>query len=109
VVYVNAHGTGTAQGDAAEGAAFDEVFPGAAGIFSVKPLVGHCQAAGAAVEILATLYAFETGFIPAPPQVAPGHPRLVSGHAPRQPGMMLKSSIGMGGYNTAVVIDEPSS
>jgi 3-oxoacyl-[acyl-carrier-protein] synthase II len=107
ITYVNSHGTGTAQGDAAEGKAFDEVFPDAAGIFSVKPLLGHCQAAGAAVEILATLYAFETGFVPAPPQVAPGHPRLVTGQAPREPGMMLKSSIGMGGYNTAVVIDEP--
>ena len=75
------------------------IFPEAAGIFSIKPLVGHCQAAGAAVEVMATIYAYQTGYIPAPPQVAPGHPRLVDGLTPRRPGPMIKSSIGLGGYN----------
>lgn len=109
VAYLNAHGPGTAQCDAAEGIMLDRLFPEAAGIFSIKPLVGHCQAAGAAVEVLATIYAFQTGYVPAPPQVAPGHPRLVDGLSPRRPGPMLKSSIGMGGYNTAVVLGEPST
>jgi 3-oxoacyl-[acyl-carrier-protein] synthase II len=107
VAYLNAHGPGTAQCDAAEARVLDELFPDARGIFSVKPLVGHCQAAASAVEILATIYAFQTGFIPAPPQVAPGHPKLVTGHTPRMPGLMVKSSIGMGGYNSVVVIAEP--
>ncbi len=109
VAYLNAHGPGTAQCDAAEGAMLDRMFPDAAGIFSIKPLVGHCQAAGAAVEVMATIYAYQTGFVPAPPQVAPGHPRLVNGLTPRRPGPMLKSSIGMGGFNTAVVLGEPST
>ena len=61
----------------------------------------------AAVEMLATIYAFQTGFVPAPPQVAPGHPRLVNGRTPRMPGLMMKSSLGLGGYNTAMVIAEP--
>ena len=107
IAYMNAHGPGTALCDASEAKVLDELFPAAKGIFSVKPLVGHCQAAAASTEMLATIYAFETGFIPAPPQVAPGHPRLVNGHSPRQPGLMVKSSIGMGGYNTAVVVAEP--
>ncbi len=68
---------------AAEAKVLDELYPEAKGIFSVKPLVGHCQAAAGAVEMLATLYAFETGVIPAPPQVAPGHPRLLDGYTPR--------------------------
>jgi 3-oxoacyl-[acyl-carrier-protein] synthase II len=106
---MNAHGPGTAQCDAAEGIMLDRLFPEAAGIFSIKPLVGHCQAAGAAVEIMATIYAFQTGYVPAPPQVAPGHPRLVNGLTARRPGPMLKSSIGMGGYNTAIVLGEPST
>ncbi|MGH9302610.1 MAG: beta-ketoacyl synthase N-terminal-like domain-containing protein, partial [Acidimicrobiales bacterium] len=76
--------------------------------FSVKPLTGHCQGAASAVEILATCYAFQTNNIPAPPQVAPGHPRLVNGLTPRRPGLMLKSSIGMGGYNSVVVLEEPA-
>ncbi len=107
VAYINAHGPGTAQCDAAEARVLDELYPDAKGIFSVKPLVGHCQAAAGAVEMLATLYAFETGSIPAPPQVAPGHPRLVNGYTPREPGLMLKSSLGMGGHNAVVVVDEP--
>ena len=67
------------------------------GIFSVKPLVGHCQSAAAAVETLATIYSFQTGFVPAPPQVAPGHPKLVNGRTPGVPGLVVKSSLGMGG------------
>ncbi len=107
VAYLNAHGPGTAQCDTAEAKVLDELFPEASGIFSIKPLVGHCQAAAGAVEMLATLYAFEKGSIPAPPQVAPGHPRLVNGYTERAPGMMLKSSLGMGGHNAVLVVDEP--
>ena len=85
VAYLNAHGPGTAQCDVAEASILDEIFPAAHGIFSVKPLVGHCQAAAASVELLATIYAYQTGFVPAPPQVAPGHPKLVNGRSPRSP------------------------
>jgi 3-oxoacyl-[acyl-carrier-protein] synthase II len=107
VVYFNAHGPGTRQCDRAEASLFDELFPSAAGIFSFKPLVGHCQAAAAAVEVAISCLSYERGIIPAPPAVAPGHPRLVSGSTARQPGITFKSSIGMGGYNTAVLLDEP--
>ena len=107
VAYVNAHGPGTAACDAAEAQIMDELFPDAHGIYSVKPLVGHCQSAAAGVETLATLYAHETGFIPAPPRVAPGHPKLVDGRTPSVPGLTVKSSIGMGGYNTVVVMAPP--
>ena len=107
VVYFNAHGPGTKQCDAAEARLFDEMFPGAEGIFSFKPLVGHCQAAAAAVEVAISCISYEEGVIPAPPAVASGHPRLVSGVVPRRPGVTFKSSLGMGGYNTAVLLDEP--
>ncbi|MHB1518361.1 MAG: beta-ketoacyl synthase N-terminal-like domain-containing protein [Acidimicrobiales bacterium] len=108
VLYVNAHAPGTGMCDTAEAEVMDELFPRARGIFSVKPLVGHCQSAAAAIETLATLYGFETGSIPAPRQVAPGHPKLIDGCTPLEPGITLKSSIGMGGYNTAVVLDPPA-
>ena len=107
VAYLNAHAPGTAACDVAEGRIMDELFPDAHGVYSVKPLVGHCQSAAAGVETLATLYAYQTGYIPAPPQVAPGHPKLVDGRTPSVPGVTLKSSIGMGGYNTVVVLGEP--
>jgi 3-oxoacyl-[acyl-carrier-protein] synthase II len=107
VAYLNAHGSGTGRGDAAEAKLLDELMPHAHGVFSVKPLVGHCQSAAAAVETLATIYSFQTGNIPASPQVAPGHPKLVDGRSPRVPGLVVKSSIGMGGYNTSVIIENP--
>jgi 3-oxoacyl-[acyl-carrier-protein] synthase II len=108
VIYFNAHGPGTRQCDRAEAELFDQLFPDAVGIFSFKPLVGHCQGAAAAVELAISCLAYEEGTIPAPPAVAPGHPRLVSGLVARQEGIMFKSSIGMGGYNTAVLLDEPT-
>jgi 3-oxoacyl-[acyl-carrier-protein] synthase II len=109
VAYLNAHGPGTAQCDSAEAKVLDDLYPEAKGIFSIKPMVGHCQAAAGAVEMLATLYAFETGVIPAPPRVAPGHSKLLDGNTRREPGLMLKSSLGMGGHNAVLVVDEPPS
>jgi 3-oxoacyl-[acyl-carrier-protein] synthase II len=106
VRYLNAHGPGTVQCDAAESEMLDTMFEEAEGIFSVKPLTGHCQAAASAVELAASCLAFESGTIPAPRQVAPGHDRLLHGPTPRKPGIMLKSSIGMGGHNSVIVLDD---
>jgi 3-oxoacyl-[acyl-carrier-protein] synthase II len=109
IVYFNAHGSGTAMCDAAESDLFDELFPTAEGIYSIKPFVGHCQTAASAVEVFAILYSYETGFIPAPPRVSPAHPRLLNGPKPCSPGLTLKSGVGMGGQNTAVILgDSPA-
>jgi 3-oxoacyl-[acyl-carrier-protein] synthase II len=107
IAYLNAHGPGTRQCDTAEARLFEEFLPNAAGLFSFKPLTGHCQGAAAAVELVVSCLSMETGWIPAPPQVAAGHPRLVSGLARRQPGPEVKSSVGMGGNNSIVVLDGP--
>jgi 3-oxoacyl-[acyl-carrier-protein] synthase II len=106
VRYLNAHGPGTAQCDAAEGEMLDRLLGAAEGIYSVKPLTGHCQAASAAVEVAAACHSFDMGVIDAPRAVAPGHQRLLSGPTPRKPGIMLKSSIGMGGHNSVIVLDD---
>jgi 3-oxoacyl-[acyl-carrier-protein] synthase II len=107
IAYLNAHGTGTAQCDGTESALFDELLPGAEGIFSMKPLVGHTQAASAAIEILASLYGFQTGVIPAPRRVAKGHPKLLDGLTASAEGPVMKSSLGMGGHNAVLVLDAP--
>jgi 3-oxoacyl-[acyl-carrier-protein] synthase II len=107
VVYLNAHAPGTVQCNVAEGRIIDELLTEVEGAFSVKPFVGHCQGAAAAVEVLATIYAFDTGFIPATPHVAKAHPKLLNGRTPRKPGIMAKSSIGMGGYNAVTVFAGP--
>jgi len=103
IAYLNAHGPGTVQCDAAETEMLDTLLT-EADVFSIKPLVGHCQGAASAVELVATCMGYETGIIAAPPRVAPGHPRLVDGPTMRREGLTLKSSIGMGGHNSAIIL-----
>ena len=104
VDHLNAHGPGTRQCDRTEAAIADELLSPDARIYSVKPLVGHAQAAASAVEVALAALGYEHGRIPAPPQVAPGHHRLLDGPTPITGGITLKSSIGMGGHNSAVVL-----
>jgi 3-oxoacyl-[acyl-carrier-protein] synthase II len=109
VGYINAHGSGTKVCDSAESSIADELFPDAHGIYSLKPLIGHCQSAAPLVEILGTIYSFETGVIPAPPQTSPGYERAVFGPTPRLAGLEVKSAIGMGGYNVVTIIEQPAN
>ncbi|BBZ17662.1 beta-ketoacyl synthase N-terminal-like domain-containing protein [Mycolicibacterium gadium] len=105
ISYLNAHGPGTQQCDAAEAGIVDEVLHGIPGIYSIKQMVGHCQGAAAAVELAAAALSYEHGTVPAPPTVAPGHPRLLDGPTRMKPGALtLKTSLGMGGHNSAVVL-----
>ncbi|CAM3073803.1 beta-ketoacyl synthase N-terminal-like domain-containing protein [Saccharomonospora xinjiangensis] len=108
VGYLNAHGPGTRQCDTAEAAIADELFPDDVGLYSVKPLVGHCQGAAAAVEIAVTALGYERGQVPAPPQVARAHPRLLHGLVDVDDRLTLKSSLGMGGHNSVVVLAPPA-
>jgi 3-oxoacyl-[acyl-carrier-protein] synthase II len=104
VRYLHAHGPGTKQCDRAESAVLTEFFPPEARVYSVKPLVSHCQGAASAVEIVATALAYQHGVIPAPAAVAPGHPQLLSGPTAVADGLTVKTSLGMGGHNSAVVL-----
>jgi 3-oxoacyl-[acyl-carrier-protein] synthase II len=103
VAYLNAHGPGTAQCDAAEAAVSADLLPNAE-LYSLKPLVGHCQGAASLVEMAGACLAYERGVIPAPAQVADGDPRLLDGPTPTKPGITVKTSIGLGGHNSAVVL-----
>ena len=107
VRYINAHGPGTQQCDTAEAGILDDIFDGKPQIYSVKPLAGHCQGAAAAVELAAAAMGYEHGVVPAPPTVAPGHRRLLDGATPMSRGITLKTSLGMGGQNSAVVLAPP--
>lgn len=105
ITYLNAHGPGTQQCDTAEAGLVDEVLHGKPQIYSVKQMVGHCQGAAAAVELAAAALGYEHRTVPAPPTVAPGHRRLLDGPTPLEPGAVtLKTSLGMGGHNSAVVL-----
>ena len=108
VRYLNAHGPGTRQCDTAEAAILEALFPPATRVFSVKPLTGHCQGAASAVEIAVSALAGRRGVLPAPPAVAEAHPRLLTGLQPVEPGLTVKSSLGMGGHNAVIVLGPPA-
>ena len=105
IAYMNAHGPGTSSATRPRRRVFDSCSPTPQGIFSVKPLTGHCQGAAGAVELSASLYGLERGVIPAPPRVAKGHPRLLDGPTASVEGPIVKSSLGMGGHNAVVVLE----
>jgi 3-oxoacyl-[acyl-carrier-protein] synthase II len=108
VRYLNAHGPGTVQCDRAEATVLEQLFRPDTGLYSVKPLTGHCQGAASAVEVAAGALAYDRGVIPAPRTVAPGHPQLLDGVVPVTDGITVKSSLGMGGHNSVVVLAPPA-
>ena len=69
--YVNAHGTGTLKGDAAEAQAMTDVFVaadsgsgGGPAISSTKAATGHMMGGGGITEAIACIKAIETGMLP---------------------------------------------
>lgn len=108
VRYLNAHGPGTMQCDRAESTVLEQFFAPDTGLYSVKPLIGHCQGAASAAEVAVTALSYERGVIPAPPKVAPGHPQLLDGVTACTGGITVKSSLGMGGHNSVVVLSGPA-
>ncbi|WP_372440443.1 beta-ketoacyl synthase N-terminal-like domain-containing protein [Prauserella cavernicola] len=109
VGYVNAHGPGTAQCDRVEAAILEELFTPDTGIYSMKPLTGHCQGAASAVEVAVAALGYERGSIPAPPVVAEAHPQLRHGEFALDGRLTVKSSLGMGGHNSVVVLAPASA
>jgi 3-oxoacyl-[acyl-carrier-protein] synthase II len=108
VRYLNAHGPGTKQCDRAEAAVVETLFRPSTEIYSVKPLTAHCQGAASAIELAAAAMGCERGVVPAPPTVARAHPQLLDGPTPLADGITVKSSLGMGGHNSVVVLAPPS-
>ena len=102
---VKAHGSGTPLHDGVEAALADRLFPEATRLVSYKPLLGHCMGASALVELAGTLAGWEEGVLPAPVTATDAaHPRLAAGGPPPD-GLVVCSSMGLGGANAAVVLD----
>jgi 3-oxoacyl-[acyl-carrier-protein] synthase II len=110
VAYLNAHGTGTAQCAAAETDMMERIFPGdGPHIYALKPLLGHCLASAGSIELAAGLMAYKEKTVPAPRIVSTTHhQRLLDGVCDFEGGVTLKTSMGMGGYNSAVLIGLPA-
>ena len=112
--HVNAHGTGTPAGDAAELAALEAVFGDRARripITATKSSTGHLLGASGAVEAVLAILTLRTGLIP--PTINVDDPEFgdwdIAGAA-REAGpirRVLSPSFGFGGHNGAVVLEQP--
>jgi len=61
--YINAHATGTVQGDKEEAEAISELFGGTVPVSSLKGYIGHTLGASGAIELIASLLMMEKGVI----------------------------------------------
>jgi 3-oxoacyl-(acyl-carrier-protein) synthase len=112
--YVNLHGTGTPDNDAAESRAIKQVFAGTPpALSSTKGLTGHALAAAGAIEAVISVIAITDGLLPANtgPQNVDGKLEL---HPVRQPTRarvraVLSNSFGFGGNNACLVLGEARS
>jgi 3-oxoacyl-[acyl-carrier-protein] synthase II len=100
---VKAHGSGTPINDQAEAALLDRLFPPSTWVCSYKPLVGHAMALAALAEMAGLLAGYEIGALPTHVTTDAAHPRLADGDRPPD-GPVLCGSVGLGGANTAAVI-----
>lgn len=108
VDYVNAHGTASVRGDAAEAAALNDVFGNRPLVNSTKPLTGHCLGSAGLIELVATIAQIRGGFVHGNPALsAPmvGAPRLApassEGH---HIDVAVSNSVAFGGINAALVL-----
>ncbi|AOP48586.1 beta-ketoacyl synthase [Streptomyces lydicus] len=112
VAQINAHGTGTLQGDLAESRAVARVF-GAGGppVTSAKGATGHVFGASGALEAVAVVLSMTHRLIPPvqgltepDPGLAPGLDLVRGKPRPWTPGPALSSSFGFGGHNGCLVL-----
>lgn len=111
VAYVNAHGTSTDRGDAAEAEALGRVMGSRAArvpISSTKALHGHALGATGALEAIATALGLDQGWMP-PMPAAERDPaldlELVAGEPqPLRGEIALSNSFGFGGLNASLVL-----
>jgi 3-oxoacyl-[acyl-carrier-protein] synthase II len=116
VGYVNAHGTSTPQGDAAETKAIKEVFGDHAyelAVSSTKSVTGHCFGAAGAIEAMMCVLALHEGVLP--PTINYEHPDpacdldYVPNEARRaQVDVALSNAMGLGGHNGCVLFGRTS-
>jgi 3-oxoacyl-[acyl-carrier-protein] synthase II len=112
VGYLNAHGTSTPLGDAAETKAIKDVFGDHAyrlAVSSTKSVTGHCFGAAGAIEAMMCVLAVHEGVLP--PTINYEHPDpacdldYVPNEARRvQVDVALSNAMGLGGHNGCVLV-----
>lgn len=111
LLYINAHGTGTALNDVCETQAFklalgDDAYK--AHISSIKGSVGHMLGAAGAVEAVATVLALKNGVVPPTINLDEIEPECDLNYTPNKPvkadlTIAMSDSLGFGGHNSCVV------
>jgi 3-oxoacyl-[acyl-carrier-protein] synthase II len=113
--YLNAHGTGTRLGDAAEAAAIHRTFGATAPpVSSCKGVTGHLLGASSAVEVAATALALRAGLLPPTHNLDDPDPACDLDHVVKSPraghvDCAISNSFGFGGHNVSVVLTQPST
>jgi len=113
VGYINAHGTSTPLGDAAESQAIARVFgehatSGKVAVSSTKSMHGHLLGAAGAVEGIATVLALHRGILPPTINYEVPDPECTLDYVPNvarktQVEVAMSNGFGFGGHNTTVV------
>ncbi|MFI0822570.1 beta-ketoacyl-[acyl-carrier-protein] synthase family protein [Streptomyces sp. NPDC021098] len=107
---VNAHATGTPQGDAVEARLLERVFGDDVAVTSTKGVTGHMLGAAGAVEAAFTALSIRDGLIPPTANFhTPGSDiarvDIVHGNARSAPlSAAVSNSFGFGGHNAVVVL-----
>ena len=107
VLYINAHGTGTALNDSSETAAYkialgEDAYK--AHISSTKSMTGHMLGAAGAVEAIVSVLALTRGIIPPTINLDEPDPDLDLDYTPNKPveaplTIAISDSLGFGGHN----------
>jgi 3-oxoacyl-[acyl-carrier-protein] synthase II len=112
VGYINAHGTSTPLGDAAETKAIKDVFGDHAyelAVSSTKSVMGHCFGAAGAIEAMMCVLAVHDGKLPPTMNYANPDPECDLDYVPNEAReapveVALSNAMGLGGHNACVLI-----
>jgi beta-ketoacyl-acyl-carrier-protein synthase II len=112
VGYINAHGTSTPLGDAAETKAIKDVFGEHAyrlAVSSTKSVTGHCFGAAGAVEAMMCVLAIHEGVLPPTINYEHPDPACDLDYVPNEArevhvDVALSNAMGLGGHNGCVLV-----
>src|SRR6059058_1177082 len=112
VGYINAHGTSTPLGDAAETRAIKDVFGEHAyelAVSSTKSVMGHCFGAAGAIEAMMCVLAIHEGSLPPTINYETPDPACDLDYVPNEArkaevDVALSNAMGLGGHNACVLI-----